>query len=236
MSNFVEIKDKDGVTLGQLPVSKEGGRLRNIVYITESGNYEKPAWLKFVRVRGIGGGGQSGGTPSTGETSQGIGGGGASGSYFEKKIDASALAASETVTIGAGGTGAAAGANGSDGGATSFGAHATAPGGRGGYARAAIANTASGTVPGGYSAVATGGDINIASTPGTKMVLITGTFVAHAASAASYLSGSVMAASNNVVTGDFPGGGGAPMYVSMSQAGMAGSAGAPGICIIEEYE
>ena len=55
--SYKELKNEAGSTLGWLPESKEGGRLRNVIYMTASGTYTKPSWLKFVRVRGVGGGG-----------------------------------------------------------------------------------------------------------------------------------------------------------------------------------
>ena len=88
MSNYTEILNDKDELLGHLPISSEGGRLRNIVYMSASGTYEKPAWLKFVRVRGVGGGaggaagnnaGATGGATSFGAHCSATGGTGASG-------------------------------------------------------------------------------------------------------------------------------------------------------------
>jgi hypothetical protein len=107
---------------------------------TASGTFTKPpGYTQFmVEAFGAGGGGGSGrkmgsGTPQSG----GAGGGG--GSYITKQLLASALSASETVTVGAGGTGAAGGnapttdgVTGGIGGTTTFGSLVTANPGFGG--------------------------------------------------------------------------------------------------------
>lgn len=104
-----------------------------VVVFTSSGTWTKDAGLKYIIVEGVGGGG---GNDTDGED------GGGGGGYFRKLILAAALGATETVTIGAGGNAAGTPTN---GGNTSFGAHAAGNGG----------------VAGGAGGTATGGDINI---------------------------------------------------------------------------
>lgn len=99
------------------------------------GNYPG---LRAVMVHCQGGGGGGGGTATTafGESSSSGGGGG--GVYARKWVPASALSASTTITVGAGGASAAA-VDGTAGGTSSFGSHCVAPGGTGGFTRATSA-------------------------------------------------------------------------------------------------
>lgn len=107
------------------------------VYFTNSGTFTKANYknLLFVEAQVIGGGGAGGGASATGASQWSFGDGGGAGEYARGRILASALSASETVTIGAGGVGGT-GAGG-DGGTTSLGAHITAVGGGGGSVRPA---------------------------------------------------------------------------------------------------
>ena len=101
-----------------------------IVTFTANGTWTKDAGLKYIIVEGVGAGATSSGTTS-----------GGGGGYFKKLILASALGATETITVGT---------TGSPGGNTSFGSFCTGNGGT---------RQAGGT--------ATGGDINIPGGHGT---------------------------------------------------------------------
>lgn len=92
---------------------------RRITEFTSSGSYAKPTWLRQAIVMCKGGGG-GGGTGTTGDKSGG--GGGEAAVSFQLYL-ASALAASVTVTIGAGGAAETAG------GTTSFGSQTAVGGG-----------------------------------------------------------------------------------------------------------
>ncbi|VWB67328.1 hypothetical protein [Burkholderia lata] len=94
-----------------------------------SGSYTPTAGATKAIVEAVGGGGGGGAAAATNSAQWSCGGGGSSGSYG--KIYISSGLTAQTVTVGAGGTGAV-GANGSAGGQTSFGALLVCPGGPGG--------------------------------------------------------------------------------------------------------
>lgn len=236
MSNYTEILKDDDTLLGYLPISNEGGRLRNIIYMTESGAYTKPDWLKFVIVKGVGGGGGGGGCPATGTGQVALAGGGGGGGYFEKRILAEALAATEDVTVGSGGIGGVGVNPGQAGGTTSFGAHCSASGGLGGGVGAASANSSS---AGGAGGTGVGGDITIPGLTPTTTRAISGTLIIYSNSGNSWLSGVCLGgawnSNGNPGVGPGSGGGGA---VNDAQQGVTrnGGNGVASVCIIEEYE
>src|SRR5262245_58236686 len=93
-----------------------GYTYQQTIPVTASGNFVKATYpglrAVMVHVYGPGGAGGGSGTTIAGQSSKGAGG--ASGGYSRKFILASALAASEVVTVGTGGVGAA-NANGGNG-------------------------------------------------------------------------------------------------------------------------
>ena len=145
----------NGPVLGNVAINAS-----TTVYTTTS-TYIKPTGAKMVHVR-IWGGGGSGGRNNT-QDSNGVGGGGGGG-YAEAWFQASSLASSESVTIGAGGTAITSVTSaGNIGGNTTFGTLLTAYGGGGG-------GTAAGTAIGGaggcvFAAGASGSAT--AASPGT---------------------------------------------------------------------
>lgn len=214
-----------------------GRNLVDLEVFTASGSYAKPAGLKAVLVRLVGGGGSGGGTEATaaGEGADGAGGGG--GGYAEELILADDLAASETVTIGAGGVAATAGLGGNAGGTTSFGAHCQATGGAGG---AVGQNT--GTVTssaGGAGGAGSGGDANMpGGSGGFGRVRSNGQVGFGGYGGASQLGGSIShtsIASSNGNAGLNYGGGSTGAAAGVSQAARASTAGAPGVVLITEF-
>jgi hypothetical protein len=108
---------------------------------TTSGTWTKQSWAKEVRiiVIGAGGSGGSGSTAASATASKG-GGGGGSGGYGALTVTAAACGATETITVGAGGTSvagqngtSAGGTGGNTGGNSSFGNHLTSTGGGFGF-------------------------------------------------------------------------------------------------------
>jgi hypothetical protein len=140
------------------PTTITGHAETEIVTFTSSGTWTKDAGLEYIIVEGIAGGGSGGGAFSNDANEESGGSGGGSGGYFKKKIPASSLPATVTVTVGTGGTGSAGSgggswsANGVVGNSTIFEGFATSTGGGAG---------SSGTTGGGSGGTSTGGDINI---------------------------------------------------------------------------
>lgn len=128
---------------------------------TSSGTWTKPVdgryTMALVRLWAGGGSGGKGVAASPG-------GGGGGGACHEMMFPISLLGATETVTIGAGGTAQSTNStNGNVGGNTTFGAHLTAYGGGGGAASAGGANAGDGGAGGG--AASAGGTLNTVGQP-----------------------------------------------------------------------
>jgi hypothetical protein len=140
------------------------------VYSTAgSTTWTKPSWATSIEVILIGGGGGGGSGRKGAAGTLRCGGGGGSGGGFSTTIfPASYVGATETVTVGAGGTGGASqttnstnGNNATNGGDTSFGTKLYAPGGGGGAGGTASSGSpgtiARGTTAGGQGALSTSG-------------------------------------------------------------------------------
>ena len=218
-----------------------GYRFQQTVRYTSSSIFTKGSFPegKAVRVRVQGGGAAGGpaGTASAGNHSTAGGGGG--GGYAEKFILFSALAATETVTVGAGGAGSTAASNGASGGTSSFGAHCVATGGSGG----AFSNNVSLYVsaPGGDGGIGTAGDILVKGAGGGN-----GTGYSTLASAghggSGHFGGGAMAPTTGASTGlagnaggNYGGGGSGAMTNQNFATSSAGGSGAPGIVLVDVY-
>ena len=216
------------------------GRLLGVTYFTSSGTWTKATLNPgFVIVEVIGGGGGGGGAASASASQVTCGGGGGSGGYSRKKIVAASLGATETVTVGAGGSaGANTGGNGGTGGTTSFGAHCSATGGSGGVGSGGASATGM-SKAGGSGGTGSSGDVNLTGSSGTNGM---GNGASSGGTGgASALGGSGKGASAETaanVGGDAPsntgGGGGGAAVHNLASSG-AGGAGGSGIVIVWEF-
>lgn len=203
---------------------------------TGAGTWTKPAGLSWARVRVQGGGGQCGGAQATGagQASEGAGGGG--GGYAESIYDAGALPPTVATNVGIGGSIGGAGANGQNGGITTFGTLMTGNGGGGGgLGSASAGNTAS---SGGNGGTATGGNvINIRGGDGGNGGVFSGETLRANNGASSFLASEVAtsAFSSSGQAGYLYGGGGGSTRNNDSEAARPGAAGASGIIVVEEY-
>jgi len=193
--------------IAELAARASGSKLLRITPFTSTSTWTKGSDVSYILVKGVGGGG--GGGLSGGSDA---GGGGGGGGYAEKLI--TTPGATETVTIGAGGTSAA------TGGTTSFGSWCSASGGTGG-----------GNRNGGSGGIGTGGDLNLRGGPGG-----TGTSNSEAAwggeGGNSQLGGGAAASTSHGATGVSAsantGGGGAG-------GTSAGGVGGSGVVYVYEY-
>lgn len=153
-STYFEVLPDGRLTL----VPGSMGLQQLIVYNTPGAvNFVKAAFpgLARVRVRVVGaGGGGAGSVANIGEAA--VSGGGGGGGYSESIVEASLLAASEIVTVGAGGAGGVGNADGATGNPSSFGGHVQAMGGAGGPYLMTSGTTPATTVGGAGAAVGVG--------------------------------------------------------------------------------
>jgi hypothetical protein len=131
-----------GFTPDHLPTAAELNALFSGIdpqAFTASGTWNKHANARWCWISGVACGGGGGGVDGVATSGYGAcAGGGGSGEYCELWVPASSLTDQVTVTIGAAGTGGAAGANnGAAGGDCSFGAYLTLVGGGGGQGKQA---------------------------------------------------------------------------------------------------
>lgn len=209
-----------------------GGSFSSVVsrVYTSNDTYTPTTGMEYCIVECVGGGGGGGGTASG--TDNNAPGGGAGG-YCRAVLDAATVGASQIVTIGAGGAGAAnASASGTTGGNTTFGAILTANGGTGGGLLSA------GNRDAGVGGTASGGDINITGMQGgnyTNSKLpsgIGGSTIYGAGGGNSFTNNTGGEAGKN---GSGYGSGGSGALSGSAAGDLAGGDGASGIVIITEY-
>lgn len=213
--------------------------LRDIVTYSEAGTFQFAKadypWLAKVRVRVQAGGGGSAGARAA--ASQSVWrAGGAGGGYSEAFIDVTALAATETVVVGApGAAGAAANGVGGAGGNSSFGAFAIALGGAGGAA--SMPSGATATTTGGTPGPAGGtGDWSIGGGSADGAIRLSGSTGIGGAGGDSHMGhGGASRATAGVGILPRGYGGGAGGSVAANGASYAGRAGERGIVIVELY-
>lgn len=210
---------------------------------TAGDTWNKPDNLKFVVVELVGGGGGSGGCGTTGASQHSPGGGGGGGEYAMKKILAADLAATVTVSVGAGGAAASAGANsGGTGGTSSFGAHVTAIGGGGGGSNNATGNIGQGANGGSGGGGGTGGDLHIVGGDGGPSNTFSDYRGVGGFGGASRFGGGVRGGQNTSTSsgvagnaGRAYGGGASGGHNSASTTQRAGLVGGAGLVIVREY-
>lgn len=223
--------------------SLAGYRLLDTAIYTSSGTFSKASYpgLKAVRIRAVGGGGGGGGSNAATANNHSIAGGGGGGGYAETFVLAASLAASETLTVGAGGAAGSSGTGGT-GGTSSFGTHAVATGGLGG---SIVTNTALYlSAPGGAGGAGTTGTLKIGGNPGE---LGTGyaTLGIGGTGGASMMGPGGMAQYNASsapiagLPGGLYGGGGSGSSANQNSVNggsqLDGGAGAKGVIIVEVY-
>lgn len=207
---------------------------------TAGGTWVKPAGAKWVEVEVIGGGGAGGGGKTSVAGSHSKGGGGGAGGWSFKRFDATALASSITVTVGAGGA-ATAGADGPSGTASSF-AHTTpvaASGGGGGAS--SNTTTAAFAIAGGAGGGASGGDMSVTG-GGGGIGFGSGALCGSGAGGSSFYGGGgrgKASASNTAAdVGDIGGAygaGGGGAFINGAGAANAGGAGGGGRVVVTTY-
>lgn len=221
-SDFINESERDGTPAndaGRVPKLEDDGYLSpawldaNPVVRVYSSNdtWSKPAGLKYIVVELVGGGGPGGRNGSSAATSVE---GGCAGGYSRKKINASALSATEAVTVGAGGVSSA---SPTQGGTSSFGSHCQATGG-------------TKDTPG----VGSGGDINLRGGPGGTG----GDSTSKGGEGGdSFFGGGAprQTGNNNAGNAGQQGGGGGGATSNNSSSTKEGGTGGEGLLVLTEY-
>lgn len=213
------------------------GVYRSSQIFTGNGTYTAPAGLKRAKVTVVGGGGGSGGCGATIGGQGCAGGGGGAGGASVKAVSAATIGASQTVTIGAGGTaGTSGGGSGGTGGTTSFGAIITATGGSGGTGTTTQVGPSA--IAGGAGGIGSSGDYNSTGAPGGYGFInpnVGNGGVGGSSLLGGGAAGLSSATTTSGVAGGNYGGGASGAALGQSQSAAAGSAGAPGIVIVDEF-
>ncbi len=154
-ADYVATYDASATDVKKVLLSKLGSPVNRQIF-TASGTWTKPSTGTMALVR-LWGAGASGGRRSGNNHASGGGG----GAFKEEWFLLSALGATETVTVGAGGAAKASDGNGDAGGNSTFGTWLTAYGGGAGQASTTAQN-------GGFGAGATSGSSGIEAAAGTS--------------------------------------------------------------------
>jgi len=225
-----------------------GFRLAGTRYFTSSGVFEKANPLltgdinvRAIRVRACGGGGGGAGSPATtaGQVHAGCSGSGSA--YAESFItNIAGLGTSETVTVGLGGAGGVGAANGADGQASAFGSLLEARGGLGGFSQGVI--TATGGYPGVSGQTIGTGDLVLSGSPSTVGIASPGAFILSGIGGSSVIGGGASGVerfgstgANGINGGAFGGGGSGSVQGPSQGTPKDGGTGANGIVIVDVY-
>lgn len=209
-----------------------------IEIFTANGTWTKDAGLKavIVEVIGAGGGGSTRGSVTVSKTVTTYGGaGGGGGGYSRKLILAASLGATESVTVGTGGTASKTGTTNTDGGSggtSSFGSHCSATGGGGGQKYDAVV-PAIASSSGGTGGSGSGGDLNF---DGAKAVDNINTTIAGDGATAGFAYsgngvGAKTTAAGNALNSNYGGGGGGGFTSGTNNA----ATGANGLVVVQEF-
>lgn len=203
---------------------------------TSNGTYTPTSGMVYCEVICVGSGAGGGGTTATGAGQYSAGGGGGGGEYAVGVFSATTIGASQSVTVGAGGTGVS-GASGNDGNTSSLGSLISASGGSKGILGPAAATSVAGGGAGGNAG--TGGSYRCNGYRGTQ---------GYGIFAAGYLQGGTggnsqlgaagtarINSTNAGVNAANYGAGGGGGVITASTAANAGGNGSDGIVIITEY-
>ena len=211
----------------------------NTQVFTSSGTYTPTANMKYCEVQMVAGGAAAGGAAAT--TSQiSVGSGGGGGEYAYGLFNAATIGASQTVTIGAGGTGVSA-STGNPGGNTSLGSLMTTVGGSPGTVNTTGSPGLANAQGGAGGTGGTGGNYRIAGQGGFYawgvIQLGAGVVVALGGDGGDCQLGSggtggVLSTGRNASL--YGAGGGGPGNIQSGSA-LAGGNGTSGIVIITEY-
>ena len=210
------------------------------VYYTADDTWTKADYtdIRAVMIRLVGGGGGGGGCEGTSATQACAGGGGGGGAYAEAFILESALGTTETVTVGLGASGGAAGNN--AGGAaedSSFGTLCVGEAGQGGAGDPAATPPRYGATGGAGGGIAGVGDLQIAGQRGLPMVIFEAVVTPSPGGGtmfASMRTSSLTASGTDGSDGDLYGAGGSGGANADDQgSGRAGGDGADGLVIVD---
>lgn len=200
---------------------------------TSTGTYTPTSGMLYCQIQASGGGGAGGGGPAASATYS-TGGGGGSGEYAVGVFSAATIGASQSVTIGAAGTGNS-GTTGGNGGNTSVGALISANGGSGGPVGAAGAASQAAGGAGGTGG--SGGSYRVNGSYGGSTIAIVASGINIGGNGASSPFGSgalyTFNANGAGATGNGAGGGGCGD--GGGNVARTGGAGTKGAVIITEY-
>lgn len=208
-----------------------------------SGTYTPTAGMLYCKVECIGGGGAGGGTAAGASPGAGAGGGGGSGGYTRAIFTAVQIGASQSVTIGSGGSGVI-NTDGGAGSTTSVGSLISAFGGAGGN-RSGVEATVVNSVQGGVGATlsAPAGGFGAPGTSGGSSFMLPPAAVATSGvGASSFIGGGAPSArassstlSGSIALSNTGGGGSGSATAGNAGSARAGGHGGSGLVIITEY-